>query len=132
MVKKESREVRNKMVVVRMNEKEYERLEIFLKKTTCRNTSEYLRKVSLQEPVTIKYRNQSADDFLAEMIRLKNELNAIGNNFNQAVHRLHTLDKIPEFRSWIMLYENTRQQAETKVSEILLRVTKMYNEWSQK
>ena len=34
----------------------------------------------------------------------KKELNAIGNNFNQAVHKLHLLDKIPEFRVWISHY----------------------------
>jgi transcriptional regulator of NAD metabolism len=46
------------------------------------------------------YRNQSADEFLAEMIQLKHELNAIGNNFNQAVHKLHTLDHTADIKAW--------------------------------
>ena len=91
-----------------------------------------MRKVSMQKPVTIKYRNQSADDFLKEMLGLKKELNAIGNNFNQAVHKLHLLDKIPEFRVWINHYESIQQSLVSKVEEIKLKVSKLYEEWLQK
>jgi len=91
-----------------------------------------MRKVSMQKPVTIKYRNQSADDFLKDMLGLKKELNAIGNNFNQAVHKLHLLDKIPEFRVWINHYESLQQSLVSKVEEIKLTVNKLYEEWLQK
>ena len=99
-MKKQENEVRNKMVVVRMNNTEFEKVENLRKKTTERYLSSYVRKLSLEKPVTVKYCNQSADDFLKEMLGLKKELNGIGNNFNQAVHKLHLLDKIPEFRVW--------------------------------
>ena len=131
-VRKETREVRNKMVVVRMNEDEFSRLQNLFKKTTCRRLSDYLRKLSLQQPVTVKYRNQTADEFLPEMIKLKNELNAIGNNFNQAVHKLHILEKIPEFRSWIIQNETAKQILFNKVNEIKERMNQMYQQWSQK
>jgi len=49
-------------------------------------------------PIVTTYRNQSFDDYMAKMIRLRNELNGIGNNFNQAVKKLHTLHQIVEFR----------------------------------
>lgn len=131
-MRKETRDVRNKMVVVRMNEDEYSRLQSLFKKTTCRQLSEYLRKVSLQQPVTVKYRNQTADEFLPEMIKLKNELNAIGNNFNQAVHKLHILEKIPEFRTWILQNETAKQILFKKVEEIKERMNQMYQQWLQK
>jgi len=91
--------------------------------------SNYLRKVSLQKPVTIKYRNQTADDFLKQMLELKKELNAVGNNFNQAVHKLHLLDKIPEFRIWINQYDGLQKVLLNKVQEINLRVNQLYQEW---
>ncbi len=50
-------------------------------------------------------RNKSLDDFMAEMIVLRKQLNAIGNNQNQAVKKLHTLHQIPEFRNWIIACE---------------------------
>ncbi|MBS1735616.1 MAG: mobilization protein [Bacteroidetes bacterium] len=115
-----------------MNETEFNQLEKFQKKTTEKDTSSYLRKVALQKPVTIKYRNESADDFLLDMLGLKKELNAIGNNFNQAVHKLHLLDKIPEFRGWVQQYDGLQKNLISKVDEIKLRMNQLYEQWLQK
>lgn len=83
------------------------------------------------QPVTIIYRNGSADDFLKEMLQLQKELNAIGNNFNQAVHKLHTLDRIPEFRKWIMDYATTHKLFLAKTEEISDRAYQIYQQWSR-
>lgn len=131
-MKKLESEVRNKMVVVRMNETEFEQAEKFRKKTTERYLSTYVRKLSLQKPLTVKYRNESADDFLLDMLNLKKELNAIGNNFNQAVHKLHLLDKIPEFRVWVQQYDGVQKVLISKVEEIKLRMNQLYEQWLQK
>jgi hypothetical protein len=131
-MKKLESEVRNKMVVVRMNESEINQLTKFQKRTTEKDTSSYLRKVALQKPVTVKYRNESADDFLMDMLNLKKELNAIGNNFNQAVHKLHLLDKIPEFRLWVQQYDGLQKILISKVEEIKLRMNQLYEQWLQK
>jgi hypothetical protein len=131
-MRKSEKEVRRKMVVVRMNETEFNQLEKIQQQTTEKDTSSYLRKVALQKPVTIKYRNESADDFLLDMLNLKKELNAIGNNFNQAVHKLHILDKIPEFRVWVQQYDELQKALISKVDEIKLRMSQLYEQWLQK
>ncbi len=131
-MKKLETEVRKKMVVVRMNESEINQLTKLQGKTTEKDTSAYLRKVALQKPVTVKYRNESADDFLLDMLNLKKELNAIGNNFNQAVHKLHILDKIPEFRVWVQQYDGLQKVLINKVEEIKLRMNQLYEQWLQK
>ena len=131
-MKKCEKEVRRKMVVVRMNETEFSQLEKLQQKTTHKDVSSYLRKVALQKPVTVKYRNESADDFLLDMLNLKKELNAIGNNFNQAVHKLHILEKIPEFRVWVNHYDGLQKVLISKVEEIKLRMNQLYEQWLQK
>lgn len=131
-MKKVESEVRSKMVVVRMNETEIIQLTKFQQRTTEKDTSSYLRKVALQKPVTVKYRNASADDFLLDMLNLKKELNAIGNNFNQAVHKLHLLDKIPEFRVWVQQYDGLQKVLISKVEEIKVRMNQLYEQWLQK
>ncbi len=128
-MKKRESEVRKKMIVVRMNNEEFEQVEKLRKQSIERNLSSYLRKVSLQKPVTVKYRNQSADDFLKQMLELKKELNGIGNNFNQAVHKLHLLEKIPEFRVWINQYDGLQKVLLGKVEEIKLRMNQLYEQW---
>ncbi len=131
-MRKQENEVRNKMVVVRMNNSEFEKVENLRKKTTERYLSSYIRKLSLEKPVIVKYRNQSADDFLKEMLGLKKELNGIGNNFNQAVHKLHLLDKIPDFRVWVNQYDGLQKSLLSKVEEIKLKVSQLYEQWLQK
>jgi len=128
-MKKEEKEVRKHFVKTRMNDAELNQLTTLQQKTTERDISSYLRKVSLQKPVTVKYRNQSADDFLKQMLELKKELNGIGNNFNQAVHKLHLLDKIPEFRVWIQQYDGLQKLLVSKVEEIKLRMNQLYEQW---
>ena len=127
--KKEEKEVRKHFVKTRMNDAELNQLTTLQQKTTERDISSYLRKVSLQKPVTVKYRNQSADDFLKQMLELKKELNGIGNNFNQAVHKLHLLDKIPEFRIWVQQYDGLQKVLVSKVEEIKVRMNQLYEEW---
>ena len=124
--------MRRHFVKTRMNDTELSLLLTLQQKTTEKDTSSYLRKVALQKPVTVKYRNQSADDFLKDMLNLKKELNAIGNNFNQAVHKLHILDKIPEFRVWVNQYDGLQKTLIIKVEEIKLRMNQLYEQWLQK
>lgn len=131
-MKKREEEVRRKMVVVRMNEQEFKQLEKFQRQTIEKNIGSYLRKVALQKPVTVKYRNESADDFLLDMLGLKKELQAIGNNVNQAVHKLHILDRIPEFRVWVQQYDGLQKKLISKVEEIKLRMNQLYEQWLQK
>jgi len=126
------REIRDKWLHIRLNETEFKTISSHHKKTICKELSDYARRVLLRKPVTIRYRNQSADEILAEMIRLKNELNAIGNNFNQAVHKLHTLDTTPEVKLWVLMSENQRATLLKKTEEIKERMNAIYKQWSQK
>src|SRR6478609_11418951 len=83
----------------RVKPEEYDKIHQLLNKTTHRKLSEYARKVLLNKPVIVKYRNESANEILSVLIQLKNELNATGNNFNQAVKKLHTLTKFRSSKS---------------------------------
>ncbi len=130
-MKKREEDVRRKWVVVRFNQKEHDQLTKLQKSSTERSRSNYIRKTALHQPITVRYRNESADQFIEEIISLKRELNAIGSNFNQAVHRLHTLDRIPEFREWIRHYETAHQQFLSKVDQILTRSNQIHQLWLQ-
>jgi hypothetical protein len=131
-MKKMESEVRKKMVVIRLNEDEFEQLQTLQEQTTEKSISNYLRKVALQKPVLVKYRNTSADDFLRDMMELKNELSTLGSNYSRAVEKLRLLDKIPEFRTWLTVYEYTRQAFLSKVEQIHQRITRLYYLWLHK
>ena len=129
---KEAKKIRSKWLTIRLNEDEENTIKKFYSRTTSNGLSEYARDVLLKEPVNIIYRNQTADDFLAEMILLKNELNAIGKNFNQTVHKLHTLDHIQEIKIWAILNEAGRKNFMKKAEEIKEKMNQIYSQWLQK
>jgi hypothetical protein len=128
---KEKKSVKKSWISFRVKPEQYDKIHQHFESTTCRKLSEYARNVLLQKPVIVKYRNQSADAFLADMLKLKKDLNGVANNFNQAVHKLHTLDKIAEFRNWIMMYENTKQSVEKKIDEIKIKLDQIHKQWLQ-
>ncbi|MBE7170538.1 MAG: mobilization protein [Williamsia sp.] len=115
-----------------MSGTEMEQLKKLQEASTEKDTSNYVRSVALRKPVIVTYRNKSADDFLQEMLQLRKELNGIGNNFNQAVHKLHILDKIPEFRSWLQQNDVLQKTLIAKVEEIKKRMNQLYDQWLQK
>lgn len=123
---KEPKEIRAKWVSVRLNEMEKNKLEKLYKKTTCNSLGEYVRSVLLKEPVIVRFRNRSADDFIEEILLLRKELNAIGNNFNQLVHKLYTLDSISEIKAWAILNESGKKIFMKKVAEISEKMSEIY------
>ena len=131
-MKGKKKEVRKRWLHVRLNDSEYSLLNELHEKTTSRELSDYARRVLLQLPVIVRYRNESADAILTELIRLKNELSAVGSNLNQAVHRLHTLDTLPQVKIWVALYEKTRAEVAQKIEEIRSRMNQIHALWSSK
>jgi len=122
---------RTKWLHLRLTPDEYQKIMKAFNKSTCRKLSDYARKNLLQKPIVNTYRNQSLDDFMAEMMRLRGELNAIGNNFNQAVKKLHTLHQITDFKHWLISYELEKKTLFNKVDEIKKQIQKMAESWLQ-
>lgn len=116
---------------LRFTPQEYAVIERKWKATTCRKLSEYLRKFLFNKTVTTNYRNESLDEVMHEIIKLKNKLHAIGNNFNQKVKKLHTLNQIPEFKSWIIASELDRKILFNKMDEIKKSIQKISEKWLQ-
>jgi len=122
---------RTRIVGLRFTPQEFLKIERKWKASTCRKLSDYIRKHLFDKPITTNYRNQSLDEFMSEMIRLRTELNGIGNNFNQAVKKLHTLQQISDFKEWIIRSELEKKILLNKVEEIKKNIQKMAEKWLQ-
>lgn len=114
----------------RVKPDEYESIHRHYKNSTCQKLSEYARKVLLNKPVNIRYRNESADAFLQEMLAIKKELNAIGHNYNQFVKKLHTLNHDSEVRRWLTEHERIYHAILQQQEIIFLKVDQIYRKWS--
>ncbi|WP_367272606.1 plasmid mobilization relaxosome protein MobC [Flavobacterium sp.] len=122
---------RTRIVGLRFTPDEYKKIERKWKASTCRKLSDYIRMHLFNKPITVKYRSESLDEFMAEVIKLKSELNSLGNNFNQSVKKLHTLRQIPEFKTWILNSELERKMLLDKVEEIKIHFQKITEKWLQ-
>jgi hypothetical protein len=122
---------RTRIVGLRFTPEEFKKIECKWKASTCQKLSGYIRKHLFNKPVTTYYRNQSLDEFVLEIIALRRELNALGNNFNQAVKKLHTLQQIPEFKAWIISHELEKKNLFNKVEEIKNHFQKISEKWLQ-
>lgn len=128
---KEEKSNRTRIIGLRLTPGEYNAIERRWKASTCRKLSDYVRRSLFEKPVVTTYRNKSQDDAMAELTRLRNELNGLGNNFNQAVKRLHTLQQIPEFKAWVVTYELERRTLQNKLDEVRNNIKKMVEIWLQ-
>lgn len=122
---------RNKWLHVRLTESEYKQIHEQFAKTTDLKVSDFVRKKILGKLIIGSYRDASMDAFMEELIGLKNGLSAIGNNFNQAVKRLHTLSRIKEFEHWLVSYELDRRKLAKQLVQAQDFIKKMADKWLQ-
>lgn len=126
----EAKKSRTKWLTVRMTEEEYAELERLRRKTTNQQLSQYCRSVLLKKPVYVRFRSESLDDFLAEIVALRKEFKAVAVNFNQVVHKLHTLQEIPEFKVWLLVNEKHKDLLFPQIKAIQDRINEAYAKWN--
>lgn len=122
---------RIRFVGLRFTREEFEKIEKLKNDSTSTEISEFIRRCIFNRPITVKQRNASLDDFMQVMIGLKNELSAIGNNYNQSVRLLNTFKELPAVQNFIVEYEKQHAQIFEKVSAIEKKITEISDVWLQ-
>lgn len=122
---------KSRWINIRLNQDEYYTIHKNFETSVYRKLSEYARKVLLQKPVVVATRNVSLDDFMSEMIALRKELSALGNNFNQVVKQLHIADNILTVLEWLPIVQKAQQKLLEKTEEIKVKISKINDQWLQ-
>lgn len=125
-------ETRSRKVTTRFYPSEYEVLEKRFKKTPYKDMSEYSRHVILEKEITVTYRDKAMDEVLEELILLRRELNAIGNNLNQAVRNINSAHGGADTRLWTNLLGVVNAKLEPTIIHIKDRMNQFAELWSQK
>lgn len=124
-------ENRSKRLITRFNTEEYGGILKRFSKTNFRKLSQYTRSLLLEKPVTVFYRNRSMDEVLEELVLLRRELNAVGNNLNQSVKNINSLHGLPDTRLWMDLLAIIKTEITPKVGEINQKMNEYSDVWSQ-
>ena len=125
----ENKKNRIHWLTIRLSDEELKIVTKHFSTTTSKKISTYARNILLKKPVAVIYRNQTADEVLAELVLLKKELNAIGNNFNQTVKKLHIADDISSMKSIVASQEILQSQMLKKTEEIFQAITQLSRKW---
>ena len=125
-------ENRSRILLTRLKPAEFKLLDNRFKKTRFRKLSEYIRSVLLEKPITVTYRDKSMDEVLEELILLRRELNAIGNNLNQAVRNINSAHGNADTRLWVNLLGVINGKLEPSIIQIKDQMNKYADIWSQK
>ncbi|WP_233164707.1 plasmid mobilization relaxosome protein MobC [Pedobacter sp. ASV28] len=128
---KEKKNNRNKWLHLRLTEEEYTQLNKAFASTTERKLSDYSRKILLGRPMIGGYRNLTTDALVTEFAQLIKTLNGIGNNFNQVVHKLHTLRHDKEFSALFTAYEMDKRKLLKEVQDMRDFMNKCAGQWLQ-
>lgn len=123
---------RSKTLLTRLKPAEYQSIYSAFKKTRFNSLSEYSRSLLLSKPVVVYYRDKSMDDMLEELAVLRHELNAIGNNLNQAVRQIHIAHGQADSRLWISLLSVVGSKVEPSIKQIKDRMQIFSDQWLQK
>ncbi|MCW3074598.1 MAG: mobilization protein [Flaviaesturariibacter sp.] len=128
-MKEHAKQGYTRKVTIRFREEEYQSLVSRFHTTTKRKFSEYLRDHLLQKKLTVKSRNASLDDLVMELVQLRRELNVMGNNFNQAVKRLHKMEHVMELKAWVLINEKSKELFFLKVAQIQSKIDRIADQW---
>jgi hypothetical protein len=127
----EEKKNRTRWLHLRLSEQEYEVLQQYFADSVCPKMSDFARKNLLRKPIVLKCRNASLDELMTEMVKLRTELNSIGNNLNQAAKKLHTLSQISEFKVWILSFETDKKMLFTSINAIKNTILNVAEKWLQ-
>ena len=122
---------RNRWLHIRLTKEEFEQIDRNFKASACRKRSDFVRRNLLRKPIVLKYRNESLDKLLQELIQLRSQLNFMGNNFNQSVKKLHTLFETSDLKVWILPFDSDRNRFFFLVEEIKKHIENLAQKWLQ-
>jgi len=103
---------------IRLSDQEWNKIQHHASATTCRNVSDYCRKVLLNKPVKVFYRNQSFDDFEEELVPLLPILNTYAENLD---HLVKTSQSAPQLLIIMDLHKAFMTTA-NNIKELLIKI----------
>lgn len=125
------KENRNKRITIRFTDAEYQRLQKLYRKSTCSQLVAYCRKVLDAKPVTLFYRNKSLDDFMVELIKIRKDFNAVGNNFNQIVKKINSVKDQSLTEVWLPYAKTLQLELIERMKNIQEKIKQVSEKWLQ-
>lgn len=114
---------------LRVNDKKYRELWTLLKKSEHQDMSSLLRDIISNRPVKVFTRDETLDNVMGELARLRTEIRAIGININQITRHFNTWPEPQKKAFYARVAFKEYQAIEVKVEDLLGIVSKLAKRW---
>lgn len=130
--KENQEELLSRILILRLTDEDYKKLETLTNETTSHTVSEVARKILFKEKINYLYRDVTMNGPMEELASIRRELRAIGVNINQITKAFHTTsDPNRKYVHSIQSF-NKNQLIEGKVDRLLEIVSQLAIKWLQK
>lgn len=116
-------------VGVRFDQKTYSILKELVQKTNCHSVGELVRRIIVKNKIRFYSIDSTADIPILEIIKIKEELNAIGRNINQITHEFHTADTATQKLFLALKVNEKYQQVTDKVNPLFAIISELGKKW---
>lgn len=130
--KVEEQEKLTEKIGLRVSMEFYKKMEAWQIQSNCRSVSELARRILYKEEIIWYHKDSRFDETARELALIRKELNAIGNNINQAVRTMNTTPLPESIVTEAKKLTDSNDQLLlllTRVTEIIEAVSK---QWLQK
>ena len=122
---------RGRIIGLRLTATEYASLTKKWEKSNCKKLSEYARKKLFDRAIISSYRNESLDDFMKEMMKLRKSLDSSCSAFFQSLMKAQHLNRKSDISTWVNLHEIEKKTMLTRIEDIKHQINKIADQWVQ-
>jgi hypothetical protein len=116
-------------LIVRVNDRLYQRLSKLLEESSCQSIAEVVRKILLKQKINCFYVDASLDVVMEELALIRKELKAIGVNINQQTRYFNACKSDAEKRFHSSNTLELYQKVEAKTERLMVIVSKLAERW---
>jgi hypothetical protein len=120
------------LVGVRLNTALFTKLKKIQKESYSQSIGEVIRNILLNKKITCYYKDRTMDEPARELIKIKNEINAIGVNINQITNFFYTADVSTQKVFFALKVAEQYSLVKEKIEGLKKLLIEMHNKWSAK
>lgn len=120
------------IIRTRVTEKVYRRLLAMVGNSNCHSIGEVTRKILSKDKIITYTQDNTLDNVMEQLILLRRELNAIGNNINQVTHQVHLAEGLDQKHTAAQGILPQLKNTEDKLTEALNLIHLLGQKWLQK
>jgi hypothetical protein len=118
-------------IKTRVTGADFRRLNGLLEQSRFRNMSELLRDIVCNKPITVYTKDGNLGFIMEELTKIRKELNAIGNNFNQVTRHINSLPENTGKSILIVQASEIFREVDAQVKLLYPIITQLAKKWLQ-